>query len=123
MMNPTIEALTRPATIKRVSVKGVGEICIMELTRSAKQKFDAWLRPGGVTDEARDKNRDLKICTLCLVDESGDYLFDFDDQEFEDFAREMDDKAAAPWDEVAYQVLLANGYIQAIEEPEELLKK
>jgi hypothetical protein len=122
----TAESFTREAKTEEVEIKGIGTARITELTRSRKQKFDAWLRPGGELDVSRDESRDLKLCVLCLVDGNDDLLFDLDDAEFDSFVADLQDKAAGPWLEVSYQVLRVNGYIKEIDdEPtgNELLEK
>lgn len=119
----TKEHLARPAEVKDVEITGLGTARISELTRSRRMKFDAWLRPDGELDPDRDKLRDLKLCVLCLVDANDQLLFDFDDDQFLEFATELEDKAANPWIEVAYEVMKVNGYIVEEEEANGLLEK
>ena len=89
---------------------------VRELTRSQKLSFDAWLRPKGELDKERDKVKDLKLCTLCLLDETGALMMDYVDAGFDLFIEQIGEKAAGVWSDVAYHVLRVNGYIDAEEE-------
>jgi len=108
--------LVREPKTEDCEIKGLGLIKVRELTRSQKLSFDAWLRPKGELDKERDKVKDLKLCTLCLLDESGALMMDYDDAGFDLFIEQIGEKAAGVWSDVAYHVLRVNGYIDAEEE-------
>jgi len=105
--------LIREPKTEDCEIKGLGLIKVRELTRSQKLSFDAWLRPKGELDKKRDKVKDLKLCTLSLLNENGDLLMDYDNAGFDLFIEQIGEKAAGVWSDVAYHVLRVNGYIDA----------
>jgi hypothetical protein len=113
----TTEALTRDVKTVEVMIDGY-TARIKELSRSRRMAYDDWLRPKGELDKKREESRDLKLCVLCLVDEAGELLMDFDDEAYEAFVESLQDKAAGPWAELALEVLRVNGYIKDEDEDE-----
>ena len=109
--------LMREPKIEDCEIDNMGLVKIKEMTRSQKLAFDAWLRPNGELDKERDKVKDLRLCVVCLLDESGKKMFDFDEPGFEKFVSDLGDKASGVWAEIAYNVLKVNGYIDS-EEPD-----
>ena len=107
--------LVREPKIEDCEIDNMGLVKIKEMTRSEKLAFDAWLRPGGELDEKRDSVKDLRLCVVCLLDESGGKMFDFDEPAFDLFVEQLGDKASGVWSEIAYNVLRVNGYIDGEE--------
>ncbi len=108
--------LVREPKIEDCEIDNMGLVKIKEMTRSEKLAFDAWLRPKGELNEARDKVKDLRLCVVCLRDENGEKMFDFDEAGFDLFVEQLEDKASGVWSEIAYNVLRVNGYIDSEEE-------
>ena len=105
--------LVREPKIEDCEIDNMGLVKIKEMSRSEKLAFDAWLRPAGELDEARDLVKDLRLCVTCLLDEAGGKMFDFDEAGFDSFVEELGDKASGVWSEIAYNVLRVNGYIDS----------
>ena len=113
----TREQLLRAAKIIEVEIPGVGTAKIRELTRSRKQEFDSWIRPGGKLNPKREKLMDLKLTTLCLENGDGSLMFDYDTEEaFEEFAESIEETPSGPWSLISHEVLRVNGYITEVED-------
>lgn len=122
----TKECLTQPATIEEREIEGFGIAKIIRLTRSKRMKLDSWLRPGGDLNEWRKDNFDLKLVSLCLLDGDGELMFELEtDEQFSEFVDQVADADSVPWELVIRQVLIANGYMQEVDEkaPEAVLEK
>ena len=107
----TAAELVREPKIEDCKISGAGVVKIKEMSRSEKLSFNAWLRP----DSDRDQVKDLRLCVVCLLAESGEPMFQFDDPGFDAWVESLNDKASGIWSEIAFNVLRVNGYL----EPEE----
>jgi hypothetical protein len=111
----TAAELVREPKVEDCKISGAGVVKVKEMSRSEKLSFNAWLRPDGELDSDRDQVKDLRLCVVCLLAESGEPMFQFDDPGFDAWVESLNDKASGIWSEIAFNVLRVNGYL----EPEE----
>ena len=91
---------------KTVDVAGLGEVEIRQLTKSELCEFQKWLRPKGELNEDRYAMRDLRL--ICMAVTQPQLTID-----------DMDAVSKLPgsaMDELAYQVMVINGYMMEIDE-------
>lgn len=90
-------------TTKEVSFNG-STVMIRKLNKSELCQYQKWLRPKGELNESRYAERDFKLIMMSLSDESGSQLLKDDDW---DALKEL---PGAEMDELAYEIMVLNGY-------------
>lgn len=78
--------ITRDQALKQIAIKsktvtvdGWGEFKIRQMRQSEAAKLGQWTMPKGKLDEDRAAQRNLKMITICVIDDDGNPLFDESD--------------------------------------------
>ena len=114
-MTATLNDFLKPIPCEVVEYESehFGTVRIRTMSRSQSNDYQQWLKPSGKVSDRHNKHRDLKLVTMSVVDEAGNPVFNFDDDEaFFDFADSLDDAAAEPWDDLIYKVMEIQGYFK-----------
>ena len=107
----------RPLKVKECEIAEIGVVRIKQLSKAELCDFQKWLRPKGELNADRFAKRDLMLICKSVVDNDERPLFTVDDIE------KLAELPGQPIDDLAYQVMVFNGYMEAVEVDDDLLGK
>jgi hypothetical protein len=127
----TRELLEKPIPLKEktVSIDGLGDVRLREMSFAEQSKLSLWLYPGDELDKEREQLHGLRRVVQCLIDEKGNRLFEFENTkagnaEFIEWAKGIQAGAVGFWPDLIYEVRVLHGDVATdVEEADDLKKK